>query len=74
MGAFQPMLDLEFEPTIAMREGRQLVFQCSECGCVVVQTESPGVQLGSLGACPSCRQDAPWWGQALPVAGLRRTP
>lgn len=72
MTHFQPLLDLELEPTTAMREGKQLVFQCSWCGCVVVQTDTPTVRLGSLGDCPSCRQAAPWWGQALPLAGLRK--
>lgn len=71
MTHFQPMLDLEIEPTIAMRRGEQAVFQCSWCGCVVVQPASPSARLGNLGDCPSCHQSVDWLRQALPLAGLR---
>lgn len=61
---------LEVEPTPAMRKGRQSVFQCAWCGCVVVQ---PQPADHPLAACPSCQHpDRTWWAQQLPVAGLQR--
>jgi hypothetical protein len=69
MSTFQPpLLGLEVSPTIAMRRGEQAVFQCSECGSVVVQSS---LANGALGPCPACRRDCGWWRQQLPVAGLR---
>lgn len=63
-----PLLGLELESTIAMRAGRQLVWQCAECGLVAVQSS---LAPGALGACPACGQPD-WWQQDTPLAGLRR--
>lgn len=60
------LLGLVIEPTIAMRRGEQLVFQCSECGLIAVQTD---IAPGPLAACPACSSSS-WWEQSLPVAGL----
>lgn len=59
-------LGLELEPTIAMRSGTQLVFQCAFCGLLAVQTN---LAPGTLGNCPACAHST-WWKQTLPVAGL----
>lgn len=61
---------VEVEPTPAMRAGEQSLFQCSWCGCVVVQPRPASRQLG---ACPSCGDPrSTWWSQhGLPLAGLR---
>lgn len=66
------LLGLWIEPTIAMRRGEQMVFQCSWCGTVVVQSSVSAIEvtIGQLGACPSCGREAGWWQQHLPVAGL----
>lgn len=64
---FQPLLGLELEPTPAMLNGEQRVFQCAQCGTVVVQS---GLAPGPLDACPACHGTT-WWHQTLPVAGLR---
>lgn len=61
-----PLLGLEVTPTVAMRRGQQMVFQCSHCGTVVVQSS---LAPGELGACPACGTTR-WWKQRLPVAGL----
>lgn len=68
---FQPMLDLDIEPTAAMLAGTQRVFQCAQCGTVVVQSD---LAPGRLGTCPACQVSHTWWEQELPVAGLRRRP
>jgi hypothetical protein len=65
---FQGALELDLEPTPAMLKGQQSVFQCSECGTVVVQ---PRPAAHKLGPCPSCLRSPSWWAQTLPVAGLR---
>lgn len=57
---------LRIEPTIAMREGKQAVYQCAQCGLVAVQTN---LAPGPLAACPACG-DTTWHRQQLPVAGL----
>ncbi|SDK21296.1 hypothetical protein SAMN05428985_10343 [Nocardioides sp. YR527] len=60
---------LEVVPTPAMRRGEQSLFQCSWCGCVVVQ---PRPITRRLGACPSCDHDpVEWWTQDALCAGLR---
>lgn len=66
-----PFEHLTLDPTPAMRRGKQTVWQCSWCGCIVV-TDS-----GKPGACPSghCahrpkRAPTSWWEQILPVAGI----
>lgn len=59
-------MGLVIKPTVAMRAGRQQVFQCAQCGTVVVQSS---LAPGPLGACPACGHDT-WWRQQLPVAGL----
>jgi hypothetical protein len=59
-------LGLRIEPTIAMRNGTQQVFQCRQCGLVAVQTN---LAPGPLGPCPACGR-GPWSLQLLPVAGL----
>lgn len=60
------LLGLQLTPTVAMRRGQQQVYQCTECGTVVVQSS---VTAGPLGACPACGHSA-WSLQRLPVAGL----
>lgn len=61
---------IHIEPTISMRRGEQQVFQCAQCGTVVVQ---PSTQPGKLGTCPSCGDSTHGWvKQDLPVAGLRK--
>ena len=60
------LLGLELEPTIAMRAGEQLIFQCAQCGLLAVQTN---LAHGALGDCPACGHGT-WWKQTLPVAGL----
>ena len=60
------LLGLELEPTIAMRAGAQLIFQCAQCGLLAVQTN---LAHGALGDCPACGHGT-WWKQTLPVAGL----
>lgn len=60
------LLGLELEPTIAMRRGEQLVFQCAHCGLIAVQTN---LAPGPLDGCPACGHGT-WWEQTLPVAGL----
>lgn len=62
----QPLLGLDLEPTVAMKAGRQRVWQCAQCGLVAVQTDlAPGEMRG----CPACGGST-WWAQTLPVAGL----
>lgn len=61
---------LRVEPTPAMRRGDQSVFQCSWCGCVVVQPQPAEHRLGD---CPSCKSNPDWWSQALPTAGLNNS-
>jgi hypothetical protein len=61
-------MGLRLEPTIAMRNGQQAVFQCANCGLVAVQTN---LAPGPLGACPACGR-GDWHQQELPVAGLRK--
>lgn len=70
-----PLLGLELTPTPAMRNGKQLVFQCSECGLLAIQTD---LAPGPLGKCPACPGRS-WWRQDIPdrgsldsLAGLRR--
>lgn len=64
----QQLLGLDLEPTIAMRNGEQLVFQCADCGTVVVQSS---LASGRLGTCPACRHyPTTWRKQELPIAGL----
>lgn len=60
------LLGLELEPTLAMRAGKQLIFQCAQCGLVAVQSN---LSPGPLGPCPACTHRT-WWSQTLPVAGL----
>ena len=60
------LLGLDLEPTIAMRAGTQLIFQCAQCGLLAVQTN---LAYGPLGECPACHHST-WWKQTLPVAGL----
>lgn len=60
------LLGLELEPTIAMRRGEQLIFQCAQCGPLAVQTN---LAHGPLSNCPACGH-GDWWKQQLPVAGL----
>lgn len=63
---FQPLLlGLELSPTIAMRRGDQLVYQCAECGLLAVQTN---LAPGPLGDCPACAHRG-WWQQHIPTAG-----
>jgi hypothetical protein len=50
-----------------MRDGSQRIFQCAQCGTVVVQTGRH-----DLGPCPSC-QATTWWRQRLPLAGLHES-
>lgn len=59
-------LGLELTPTTAMRDGRQRVWQCAQCGLVAVQSN---LAAGEMGACPACRHTT-WWRQQLPIAGL----
>ena len=61
------LLGLELEPTIAMKAGKQLIFQCAQCGLLAVQTN---LVHGKLGHCSACGEGT-WWKQSLPVAGLR---
>lgn len=71
-----PSCDLEavgltLAPTEAMKQGAQVVHQCSRCGCVVAYRTA-------LGLCPACGRDASgnetgrsnWRGERLPIAGL----
>jgi uncharacterized paraquat-inducible protein A len=60
-------LGLELDPTIAMRRGDQSVFQCAQCGTVVVQ---PRPASSKLMACPACER-TDWLNERLPLAGLR---
>lgn len=62
-------LGLRLEPTIAMRNGEQQVFQHSWCGTVVIRS---GLDYaGPLGDCPSCKRPGdPWWQQEIGVDGL----
>lgn len=62
-----PLLGLDFAPTVAMKAGRQRVWQCARCGLVAVQSD---LAPGAMGECPACRHGE-WWEQALPVAGLQ---
>lgn len=45
------LLGLELEPTVAMKAGKQLIFQCAQCGLLAVQTN---LAYGKLGNCPAC--------------------
>lgn len=58
--ALEPSLNVE------ARRGKQLVFQCANCGLIAVQTD---LAPGPLGACPACGLGT-WWEQTLPVARL----
>lgn len=60
------LLGLEIRPTVAMRQGKQLVWQCAACGLVAVQS---GLAAGPMGDCPACSYST-WWKQRLPLAGL----
>ena len=64
------LLGLELEPTIAMKAGKQKVFQCTQCGLVAVQSN---LAHGPLGNCPACGHTT-WWAQQLPLAGLSNPP
>ncbi len=59
---------LRLEPTIAMVRGEQQVFQCADCGTVVVRSSLATAKR--LGPCPGCAATT-WWSQTLPLAGLR---
>lgn len=64
-------LGLRLEPTIAMRAGKQEVYQHSYCGTVVVKSS-----LGArdrLGLCPACDPEHAgdeWWYQRISETGL----
>lgn len=71
---FQPPL-LELRPTVAMKNGKQLVWQCSFCGLLAIQTD---IAPGALDRCPACDGEH-WWQQKIPpqgghdsLAGFRR--
>ena len=71
-----PLLGLHLEPTLAMRAGEQLVFQCSQCGLLAIQTD---LAPGPLSDCPACGRRG-WWREEIPpagsadsLAGLRRS-
>lgn len=64
-GFHPPLLGLELEPTIAMRRGKQLVYQCAECGLLAIQTD---LAPGPLGDCPACGRRS-WWREEIPAAG-----
>lgn len=58
-------------PTAAMKDGRQVVFQCAQCATVIVR--SGLASTGDLGTCPACKHpSAAWWKQSLPIAGLEQ--
>lgn len=64
-----PGLGLILQPTIAMRNGEQEVFQHSWCGTVVVRSNL--AHAGALGPCPSCtRPSDPWWQQEIRPEGF----
>lgn len=62
-----PLLGLHLAPTVAMKAGRQRVWQCAQCGLVAVQSD---LAPGAMGECPACGRGE-WWEQTLPVAGLQ---
>lgn len=62
-------LSLEIDPTPAMLDGTQTVWQCTWCGCVVVLTSLAKVKRPRQ--CPGHDETGTWTRQALPVAGLR---
>lgn len=63
-------LSLEIDPTPAMLDGTQTVWQCTWCGCVVVLTSLALSKKPQT--CPAGHDHADWSRQTLPVAGLRR--
>lgn len=44
-----PLLGLDLAPTVAMKAGRQRVWQCLQCGLVAVQSD---LAPGAMGECP----------------------
>lgn len=62
-----PLLGLELTPTIAMRDGRQRVFQCATCGLLAIQTD---LAPGAIGRCPAC-DGKDWWHEQVPSRGSR---
>ncbi len=65
-------LGLGLEPTPAMRDGRQRVFQCLACGTIVVVPD--GRRPGRERPCSACSRALGWTEQQLPVAGLSVDP
>jgi hypothetical protein len=68
-----PIPGLALEPTPAMRDGRDRVTQCAECGLLAYVPDCAHYRATTkLGACPRCSRSK-WWPQRLPVGPFRRT-